>query len=144
MNSPRPNSVEVMRPTVMPAMRASSHLCILVVDDEPMIRMTAADLLADAGYDVVEAANADEALRLIEKQPRRFSHVFTDVQMPGKIDGLMLAHLVTTLYTEIMVVVTSADPCLQDEAIEQYYRFVPKPWTPIDVLNIVVPAHQDV
>ena len=120
MNFPRPNSVEVMRPIVVPAARVSSRLCILVVDDEPLIRMTAADLLTDAGYNVVEAANADEALRLIEKEPRRYSHVFTDVQMPGKINGLMLAHLVTTLYTDIMVVVTSADRRLQDEAIEQY------------------------
>ena len=102
--------------------------------------MMAADILADAGYDVAEADTADQALRMIEADPGRFSHVFTDVQMPGAIDGLMLAHVLTTLYTDINVVVTSSDRRLQDEAVEQFFRFVPKPWTPIDVLNIVIPA----
>ncbi len=105
-----------------------------------MIRMMAAEILAGAGYAIAEAASADEALRMVEREPNRFSHVFTDVQMPGAIDGLMLAHVLTTLYPEIMVVVTSSDRRLEGEAIEQFFRFVPKPWTPIDVLNIVIPA----
>jgi two-component system, response regulator PdtaR len=113
---------------------------VLVVDDEPLIRMMAAEILAGAGYAVAEAATADEALRMVEREPHRFSHVFTDVQMPGAIDGLMLAHMLATLYPDIMVVVTSADRSLEGEAIEPFFRFVPKPWTPIDLLNIVVPA----
>jgi CheY-like chemotaxis protein len=113
---------------------------VLVVDDEPLIRMMAADILSGAGYAVAEATTADNALRMVEREPHRFSHVFTDVQMPGAIDGLMLAHVLTTLYPDIMVVVTSADRSLEGDAIEQFFRFVPKPWTPIDILNIVVPA----
>jgi CheY-like chemotaxis protein len=128
-----------------PALRAGARPpcyapSILVVDDEPLIRMMAAEILAGAGYAVAEAATADVALRMVEREPNRFSHVFTDVRMPGAIDGLMLAHVLTTLYPEIRVVVTSSDRRLEGEAIEQFFRFVPKPWTPIDVLNIVVPA----
>jgi CheY-like chemotaxis protein len=113
---------------------------ILVVDDEPLLRLTAALLLEEAGHDVVEAATGDEALALIEAEPRRFTHLFTDIQMPGVLDGLRLARLVSTLYPDIIVVVTSGDASLNGDAEEHCSRFVAKPWTASDVLDLVTPS----
>lgn len=113
------------------------HPSILVVEDEPILRMTAAAILEDAGYDVAEAVNGDEAYAMIEAQPSRFTHVFTDVQMPGALDGIKLARLVSTLYPTIVVAVTSGNGEEDEGAAEHYSRFIRKPWTPIDVLNLV-------
>jgi CheY-like chemotaxis protein len=113
------------------------HPSILVVDDEPILRMTATAILEDAGYEVAEATSGDEAFARIEAEPRRYTHVFTDVEMPGVLDGIRLARLVSTLYPAIVVTVTSGNEEEDGGAAEHYSRFVRKPWTPIDVLNVV-------
>jgi CheY-like chemotaxis protein len=79
---------------------------ILIVEDEHLIRMDAADMIGAAGFDVVEAGNADEAIAILE---RRFdiSVVFTDVQMPGSMDGLKLAAAVRGRWPPIKIVATS-------------------------------------
>jgi two-component system, response regulator PdtaR len=110
---------------------------VLVVDDEPLLRLTASSLLEEAGHAVEDAASADEALAMIEAAPARFTHLFTDVQMPGRLDGLKLASLVSTLYPHITVVVTSGDASLDEDAQEFCSRFIAKPWTPVDILDLV-------
>ena len=59
---------------------------LLIVEDEPFVRLTGADLLAEAGFEVLEAGNADEALRILETTPD-VRVVFSDVEMPGSLDG---------------------------------------------------------
>jgi two-component system, response regulator PdtaR len=113
---------------------------ILVVEDDALVRMTAGAILEDAGYQVVEAEGAEAALRLVEDEPGGFTHVFTDVQMPGRLDGLKLARLLATQFPHIVVVVTSGDHRLEKDAAAQFFRFVRKPWNAIDILNIVTPA----
>jgi CheY-like chemotaxis protein len=115
-------------------------LCILVVEDEPALRLTAVAILEDAGYAVAEAANGDEALAMIEAEPARFSHLFTDVEMPGALDGLKLASLVSTLFPTMFVAVTSGNCEADQDAAEHYSRFIAKPWTTTDVLNLVTPS----
>ena len=66
---------------------------ILVVEDEPLLRLFNADMLSDAGFDVLEAANADKALRVLETT-HGIRVVFTDVEMPGTLDGYALARWV--------------------------------------------------
>ena len=79
---------------------------VLVVEDEPYVRMASASMLQDAGFEVIEACNADEALRLLAANPR-VGVVFTDVEMPGTIDGLGLARRIHHDWPGIGVVVTS-------------------------------------
>ena len=79
---------------------------VLVVEDEPLLRVFNADMLTDAGFDVLEAANADEALRMLETVSD-IRVVFTDVEMPGALDGYALAQRIETLWPEIGVVITS-------------------------------------
>jgi CheY-like chemotaxis protein len=72
--------------------RAASRL-VLVVEDEPLLRMDAVDMIREAGFDVLEASNADEAILLLETRPY-IEVMFTDIDMPGSMNGIKLAHAV--------------------------------------------------
>ena len=82
------------------------HPTVLVVEDETLIRMLAADSLADSGYNVLEAADAAEALRILEEHDE-VAVLFTDVNMPGPMDGLALAGLMHDRRPDLGLIVTS-------------------------------------
>lgn len=79
---------------------------ILVVEDEVLIRLEVCDYLRDCGYQVVEAATADEALAILGSDVR-VDLVFSDVQMPGRLDGFGLAHWIRANRPELKVLLTS-------------------------------------
>ena len=115
---------------------SSAHPRILVVDDEPLLRTFNADMLSDAGFDVLEAADAEEALRLLE-DVAGIQVVFTDVEMPGRIDGFALAELIEAQWPEIGVVVTSGRR-LPNESFRAKARcFVPKPYAVSHVVALI-------
>ncbi len=80
---------------------------ILVVEDEPLIRMNAAVLLEDQGYEVIEAATAQAALAILEKRNGEVEALFTDVDMPGDMNGLELAGIVHRRWPAIALLITS-------------------------------------
>ncbi len=80
---------------------------VLIVEDEPIISMYAADLLEDDGFDVLEAATARAALAILEKRSDEVSALFTDVDMPGDMNGLELAGIVYSRWPHIAILVTS-------------------------------------
>jgi two-component sensor histidine kinase/ActR/RegA family two-component response regulator len=99
---------------------------VLVVEDEMVLRMRAVDIVEDAGYVAVEAVNADEALTILESRTD-ISLLFTDIQMPGSIDGLKLAHTVHKRWPAIKIVLVSGQvkPTDADKPVES--RFFGKP-----------------
>ena len=108
-------------------MQHSDKTTILVVEDEALIRMVSADVLADAGYRVLEAQDADEAIEIME----RADHVellFTDIRMPGSMDGLELASFVHAHWPDVRLLVTSAHRSLSASEIPDDGRFVAKPY----------------
>jgi two-component system, response regulator PdtaR len=100
---------------------------VLIVEDEFLIRMDAVDMVRAAGFDVVEAANADEAILILES---RFdiTVVFTDVQMPDSMDGLKLALAIRGRWPPIRIVATSGLDNLGTEDLPSGSRFLPKPY----------------
>ncbi len=80
---------------------------VLIVEDEPLIRMHAADLPEDGGFEVVEAATARAALAILEKRNGDVSALFTDVDMPGGMNGLELAGIVYSRRPHIAILITS-------------------------------------
>ena len=80
---------------------------VMIVEDEPLIRMYAADLLEDDGFGVVEAATARAALAILEKRNGDVAALFTDVDMPGDMNGLELAGIVYSRWPHIAILVTS-------------------------------------
>lgn len=100
---------------------------VLVVDDEPLIRMTAADMLADAGWPAIEAADADEALALLDAHPE-VTVLFTDINMPGSMDGLDLARRVHELRPDMHLVITSGKMRPGRAELPGDGRFIGKPY----------------
>jgi CheY-like chemotaxis protein len=78
---------------------------ILVVEDEIMIRLMIAQHLRDGGFDVIEASNAQDAIRVLLEL--KVDLVFTDIQMPGSMDGIGLARRVRTDWPDMKVILTS-------------------------------------
>jgi len=110
---------------------------ILLVEDETLLRMLAGDILTeDAGYRVIEAVNADEALILLESR-HDVRLVFTDVNMPGALNGFALARIVDRRFPGIKVIVTSglAQPDMED--LPKGKRFLPKPYAPSALITLV-------
>src|ERR671912_1500906 len=79
---------------------------VLVVEDEIFLRDVTADYLEDCGFSVPQAANADEAVGLLRKN-REVDAVFSDIQMPGSMNGLGLAHWITETLPDVKVLLTS-------------------------------------
>jgi DNA-binding NtrC family response regulator len=110
---------------------------VLVVEDEPLVRMVAADALADQGIMAWEAGDAREALRALEEHPN-IGLVFTDVNMPGEMDGLGLAHEVHVRRPDVSLIVTSGASCVADEDLLDPGTFLPKPYPSQRRVSIVV------
>lgn len=109
---------------------------IMVVDDEVLIRLLAADMLQDAGFRVVEACSADEAVILLATDVA-YDLVFTDVNMPGSIDGLGLAAYVKEAYPLVPVVLTSGGVPAHVLWQTEPAAVVPKPYTGNDLTSAI-------
>jgi two-component sensor histidine kinase len=99
---------------------------VLVVEDEMILRMRAVDIVEDAGFRSVQAVNADEAISILESRSD-ISLLFTDIQMPGSIDGLKLAHAVHDRWPSIKIILVSGEVKPSDAERPQDSRFFGKP-----------------
>lgn len=100
---------------------------VLVVEDEPLQRMMAVDLVLDAGFDVVEAWSADEAVTILESRSD-IRIVFTDVDMPGSMDGLKLAAAIRDRWPPIEIIVTSGHMRMTENVLPDRSVFFSKPY----------------
>jgi len=108
-------------------MENSPASTVLVVEDEVFVRIVAADMLEESGFKVLEAGDAAEALELIALH-HEIAILFTDINMPGEMDGIALAVEVVRLHPEIRVVVTSGRQWLGDKELPDHGRFLKKPY----------------
>src|SRR5271168_5400683 len=100
---------------------------VLVVEDEMLLRMSAVDMVEDAGYTSVEAANADEAFAILESRSD-IALLFTDIQMPGSMDGLDLARTVHDRWPAIKIILVSGRAELSERERPANSRFYQKPF----------------
>ena len=101
---------------------------VLLVDDEPLVRMTAVDELEDAGFHVLEAANADGAVAALEARSNEVQVLFTAVTMPGSMDGRALAEQVHQRWPHIRRRIASGYAQPHSDGIPDCGHFVPKPY----------------
>jgi two-component system, response regulator PdtaR len=112
---------------------ATKRAVVLIVEDEFLLRMHAAEMIGDSGFDVVEAGNADEAIAILEA--RTDIHVvFTDIQMPGSMDGLKLAKFVRGRWPPIKIVATSGFVNVGKDDLPEGGRFLSKPYRPEQIV----------
>lgn len=112
---------------------------VVVVEDEPLVRLSATSLFEDAGINVVEFADGDAAIDYVRDHKADVAAIFTDVYLPGDTDGLELAGIVAEVCPEIAVLVTSGRGG-RPRTLNDKVRFVPKPWHPRDVLHTMQDA----
>ncbi|MBB4444038.1 MULTISPECIES: response regulator [Rhizobium] len=100
---------------------------VLVVEDSTIIRMSAVDLVLSAGYEALEACDADEAIRILESR-NDIDLVFTDVQMPGTMDGIKLSHYIRDRWPPVRLIVASGEAILEESNLPTGSRFFSKPY----------------
>ncbi|WEZ85042.1 response regulator [Rhizobium sp. 32-5/1] len=100
---------------------------VLIVEDSALIRMGAVDLVLAAGYEALEARDADEAIRILELR-NDIDLVFTDVQMPGTMDGIKLSHYIRDRWPPVKLMVASGAAILEESSLPSGSRFFSKPY----------------
>lgn len=100
---------------------------VLVVEDEPVIRAAAVDIVEQAGFLALEASNADEAIAILESRDD-VRLVFTDIEMPGSMDGLRLAHAIRERWPPVLLLLVSGAAILKESQMPAGARFFPKPY----------------
>jgi two-component sensor histidine kinase/CheY-like chemotaxis protein len=119
------SSDESVRPP-MSSIPTSASTNVLVVEDEMVLRMRAVDIVEDAGFTAVEAVNAEQALSILESRSD-ISLLFSDIQMPGSMDGLKLAHAVHNRWPSIKIILVSGQVRVSDGDTPADSRFFGKP-----------------
>ena len=115
---------------------ATTKPVVLVVEDEVLIRMNTVEIIKDAGFDVLEAANADKAIVLLEAR-LDIQVVFTDIDMPGSMNGIKLAQAVRGRWPPIKIIATSGHFKLKAGDLPDDGRFLPKPYNSKQVADIL-------
>jgi len=103
------------------------------VEDEFFLRINAVLMIEDAGFDVLEAVDADQAIEILEVRPD-IHVIFTDLEMPGSMDGLKLAHAVRGRWPPIKIILASGQLSLSCSDIPQHSRFFGKPLKPGEMI----------
>jgi CheY-like chemotaxis protein len=105
---------------------------VLVVEDENLIRISAVEMIEEAGFEVIPASDADEAIRILESR-NDIRAVFTDVQMPGSMDGIRLAGVVRSRWPPVALIVTSGRTHVLETDLPAGARFLRKPYEPAQI-----------
>ena len=109
---------------------------VLIVEDDPLLRMDAVEMIEQTGFKAYEAANADEAIKILETRPD-ITVIFTDIDMPGSMNGIKLAHAVRGRWPPVKIIVTSGKFTLREGDLPDGGKFIPKPYTFANVTSAI-------
>jgi two-component system, response regulator PdtaR len=101
---------------------------VLIVEDEFLIRTATAQAIGDAGFEVLEAADADEAIAILESRSD-IRVVFTDIHMPGSMDGAKLAHAIRNRWPPVRIIATSGRVAIETLDLPAGTAVFPKPYS---------------
>jgi two-component system, response regulator PdtaR len=107
---------------------AAKRPIVLIVEDEFLVRMNAVEMIEEAGFEAIEADNADDAITILENRSD-IRLVFTDIQMPGSMDGLKLAAAVRGRWPPILIIATSGRHVIRGGDLPEGASFLAKPYT---------------
>ena len=114
---------------------------VLVVEDEPLLRMAAAATIEDAGFETIEAVGAESAIAILEVR-KDIRIVFADIQMPGSMDGLKLARVVRDRWPPIELILTSGVMKIGQRDLPERSVFLAKPYS-VDALTAALTRFDD-
>ena len=116
---------------------------VLIVEDDPIVRMGAVAIAEETADKVYEAESADAAIPVLESNPD-VTLLFTDIDMPGSIDGLQLAEVVHRRWPAIRLIVTSGRIALNDDQVPDDGVFIGKPYYPENIRAAIREAHAQI
>ena len=111
----------------MGAFARQDPVVVLVVEDDSLLRMDAVQMIEEAGFQVLEADNADQAIALLERRSD-INVVFTDIQMPGSMDGFKLAQAIRDRWPPVKIIATSGYFLEMTSNLPEGGRFISKPY----------------
>lgn len=111
-------------------------MCILLVEDDALIRLLLSEELADAGFEVQEASNGTQAAELIRHPPADYSLLITDIHMPGDLTGVEIARLMRDRYPGLPIIYTTGRPDVVG-TLGPLDTLLAKPFTPSLLLGLV-------
>jgi CheY-like chemotaxis protein len=111
-----------------PSNDAARRLVVLIAEDEVLLRTIAVEVLEDEGFTTLEAENGLTALEICKSCPEAIDVLFTDIRMPGSMDGLDLAHRVRERWPWIAIIIASGNIFLSRDQLPDGARFQPKPY----------------
>jgi CheY-like chemotaxis protein len=111
----------------------SAKVVVLVVEDEPLLRLLAVDMVENGGFEALEADGANEAIRILEVR-LDIRIVFTDIDMPMGVDGLSLAAIIRDRWPPIAIIITSGKTTVFTRDMPEGGVFFPKPYLPEEVM----------
>ncbi|MET0904624.1 MAG: response regulator [Tardiphaga sp.] len=109
---------------------------VLVVEDDPLLRMNAVDMIEDAGFEALEAPDADVAISVLEARTD-IRLIFTDIDMPGSMDGLALAHAVANRWPPVRIIATSGHFKVSETDLPTGGKFIPKPYRQHQLVDVL-------
>jgi CheY-like chemotaxis protein len=116
--------------------KAGPRPVVLIVEDEILVRLDAVEVIEGRGFEAIEASNADEAISILE-QRNDIGLIFTDIDMPGSMDGVKLAHFVKDRWPPIKIIATSGHAKITANDLPQGVRFMPKPYKVTEVADTI-------
>ncbi|WP_447752135.1 response regulator [Sphingopyxis fribergensis] len=109
---------------------------VLVVEDDPLVLLSAVDIIEEAGYRALQASDADEAIAILEANPD-IHIVFTDIEMPGSMDGVKLAAFIRDRWPPVEIIITSGRVPADDVTLPDRGVFLQKPYRPQELTEQV-------
>jgi len=121
----------------MDALSDDRPIVVVVAEDEPLLLMVAADALREEGFVAIEVGDAISALDICKARTDEVDVLFTDIRMPGPMDGLELAHRVRERWPWISVVIASGNLFVAPDELPAGTRFLPKPYDMRRVVDLI-------
>jgi CheY-like chemotaxis protein len=112
-----------------------NQIVVIVIEDEPLIRMVLVEALLEDGFGVLEAAHAREAISILDIEATRVHALFTDVHMPGDLDGVALTHHARNHWPWLSLLVTSGQANPTADTMPEGTRFISKPYEFTNVIQ---------
>src|SRR5438034_8708394 len=124
----------VQSPSINPT--STAPVTILIVEDDELVRELGVEFLSDAGFEILEASNGEEALSLLETNPN-ITVLFTDINMPGPLDGIALASIAAVQWPHLAIIIGSGNVLPRSGGLPRGITFIRKPYDPESVIRLI-------